>query len=178
MSMKPDIEKIINSLIKDNMTGDITPAALREVLHKMSLVMRSDYASLFNGGFLNSDGTITHYSTGQLTPFFDGWIDPAMGSIGMTSSYSHLVIDGSIYFEATGSNAYKLCVMKNGVPSDEVYATLSSGRNNIQFRSTINAVIENDEFILCVIPIGDTPDLKGLSLIRIDMHAYGIKINK
>lgn len=52
-AVKPDIEGINNSLLPDNSTGQITPNTLRGVLHKMSMVMQNEHASLFGGGVCN-----------------------------------------------------------------------------------------------------------------------------
>lgn len=176
-AVKPDVESIINTLLPDNSSGAITPNILRDVLHKMSLVMQDNHAALYGGGFLTAGtGIITHYTTAENSPFFDAWTDPAMGSIGITAPYDKVVVDGSIYYEVTGSGTYRLGYAIDGVKS-EMGALLSSGRNNMQFRLVVDNPAVNKDIQLCITPL-EASDISKCSLIKIDMHVYGIKVGK
>jgi hypothetical protein len=175
-AVKPDMETLINTLLPDNLTGDITPKMLREVFHKVSLVLQNDHASLLGGGFVNSDGEITHFATGQLTPMFNAFIDPNGGRVGFTAPYDKVVIDGSIYFEVRGSENFKLCYGVDGVPNQDYFAMLSSQQNHIQYRAVLDAMPANKEFSLYVLPINAGTPTSNFQLIKVDLHIYGLQV--
>lgn len=178
-AVKPDIEGIINSLLPDNLSGQITPKTLRDVLHKMSLVMQNEHASMFGGGFVTAKtGIVTHYTTGQTTPFFDAWVDPAGGSTGITSVHDKVVVDASVYFEVRGADSFKIGYAIDGVPNLDYVATMSAGNNNIQFRAVIDNPPVNKDIQLYILPTSDGVDPAAFQLIKIDMHLYGIKVGK
>lgn len=178
-ALKPNIEDVINTVLPDNDAGQITPSTLRSVLHKMALMMQNEHASLYGGGFVTAKtGIVTHYATGQITPFFDAWADPAQGSLGVTSTYDKVVIDASVYFEVRGSESFKIGYAIDGVPNHDYVATMSSGMNNIQFRAVADNPAINKDIQLFILPMVEGTDPSAFQLIKIDMHMYGIKVGK
>lgn len=174
-SVKPNIEELINGSLVDNTNGLITPSALREVLHKMAVVMQNDHASLRGGGFKNANGSITNYTTASQSPFIDGYAAPAEGVVGVTKDYPQVVVDGSVYFEVTGSDSFMLCCALDGVVDRDRVATLSAGNNNIQFRTVLSNVKANQEMQLYILPVTE-PTTSTISVIKIDMDVYPVRI--
>lgn len=175
--MKPDIETLINTVLLDNTTGEITPHALREVLHNMAAVMQNDHVALRGGGFLNtSSGKVSHYTTAAVTPFADAGVSPSNGEISFTGNYPRVVVDGHIYFEVTGAESFKLCCAVDGVVDTEYFAMLSSQNNNTHFRKVLEGVKDGQEVSFYILPISPTTPYSAMSLIKIDMDVYPIRV--